>query len=268
MKIYILGDSFTDNLFKKEIDKLRNNEKGESPIRDYVNVLRSQNLVDPMHFEDYLRMWGHEVINLGKGGCSNYSIYHQFTQIKEPFDRIIINWTGMGRLEWYGKNYEVRTCTGGFPPNQKMSSLDEILAEQSFNKQFNKTHINETMDFISFFVNMFEKYKPIIWSVYVREDIKNNKGFFWDVQSDFFRNIIPEFKELDILAETHEKISDRHFGRYGNFYTALIFDTILEHTKDIEHDGYYVKDLELISKIKERIETAQHDIIEFKENII
>ena len=59
-----------------------------------------------------------------------------------------------------------------------------------------------------------------------------------------------------------------HYGRYGNFYTALLFDTILEHTKDVEHDGHYTKDLNLISKIKERMSTSQHNIIKMKQKII
>jgi hypothetical protein len=208
-------------------------------------------------------MWGHEVINLGKGGCSNYSIYHQFTQIKEPFDRIIINWTGFGRFEWYGKNREVRVVTGGFPPDQKLTSFDELMALQSIDKMNNEILIKETNDFISFFVNKFEKHKPIIWGTYCRENIKNNKGFFWDVYSDFFMDIIPEFKKLEIETETNNKINDKHYGRYGNFYTALIFNTILEHTKDIEHDGYYIKDLDLISKIKEKIKTTPHNILKY-----
>jgi hypothetical protein len=268
MKIYILGDSFTDNLFKNEINKFKNNEKGESPIREYVKLLRNKNLPDPMHFEDYLRMWGHEVINLGKGGCSNYAIYHQFTQIKEPFDRIIINWTGMGRFEWYNDDEGVNTYTGGFPVNSEMTLTDEILVEQTFNREINKTNIKQTKDFISFFVNMFEKYKPIIWGNYCREEIKNNKGFFWDVCSNFYKDLIPEFKKLEIDSETNYKINDKHYGRYGNFYMALVFDTILEHTKDIEHDGHYIKDLELISKIKDRIVNVKHNIIDLKNDII
>jgi len=268
MKIYILGDSFTDNLFKIEIDKIEKKESGGNQIRDYVNLLRSKNLPDPIHFGDYLKMWGHEVINLGKGGCSNYAIYHQFTQIKEPFDRIIINWTGFGRFEWYGKNNDVKTFTGGFPPNRNLTSIEEILVQQSIDKLDNKRAIKETNDFISFFVDKFEKNKPIIWGIYCREAIKNNKGFIWDVTSDFYRNIIPEFNELDIEGETKGKITDRHYGRYGNFYTALVFNTILEHTKDIEHDGYYNKDSDLILKIKEKIKNTPHNISDLSYSIL
>jgi hypothetical protein len=91
--------------------------------------------------------------------------------------------------------------------------------------------------------------------------IKNIKGFMWCVKNPIFKSIIPEYEKLEIFNETNQKINDRHYGRYGNFYTALIFNTILEHTKDIEYDGNYTKDLELISKIKEKIRTTPHNII-------
>ena len=77
--------------------------------------------------------------------------------------------------------------------------------------------------------------------------IENIKGFIWDIDEPVFKTIIPEYDKLEIRGETNGKIEDRHYGRYGNFYTALLFDTILEHTNDIEHDGYYIKDLDLIS---------------------
>jgi hypothetical protein len=270
MKIYLLGDSFTDNLFKIELNHDKNNEKRENQIRDYVDLLRSQNLSDPMYFEDYLKMWGHEVINLGKGGCSNYSIYHQFTQIKEPFDRIIVNWTGLSRFEWYEKNSKVRTFTGGMSPNLKLTTIDELLIEQGINRHESSILINETIDFISYFVKTYEKQKPIIWSPFstVADIIKNQKGFIWDIKEPIFKTIIPEGNKLEIIDETNRKINDKHYGRYGNFYTALVFNTILEHTKDIEHDGYYIKDLDLISKIKEKIKTTPHNIQKLYKNFL
>jgi hypothetical protein len=262
MKIYVLGDSFTDNLFKYEIEALNNNQYRIGEIYEYVKLLRSKNLPDPLYFEDYLKLWGHEVINLGQGGCSNYSIFHQFSQIKEPFDRIIINWTSIVRFDWYHKNQHFRTFTGGMAPGSNLTVLDELLIEQGLNRETNQTLINQTIDLISFFVKMFEKYKPIIWAPYSYDIIKNNKGFIWGLTDSIFYPMIRENKKLDISQETDGKLNDKHYGRYGNFYTALIFNTILEHTKDIEHDGYYTKDSELISKIEEKIKTTPHNIIE------
>jgi hypothetical protein len=264
MKIYVLGDSFTDNLFKYEINAIKNGTHSEGQLNEYVKLIKSKNLPDPLYFEDYLKLWGHEVINLGQGGCSNESIFHQFTQIKKPFDRIIINWTGFVRFDWYCEKNIVRTFTGGMPPNSKLTTIDEILVEQGLNRERSQILKNRTLDFISFFVENYTNKKPIIWSPFenISKIIENQKRFIWNVKDPIFENIIPEYSRLEINEETSGKINDQHYGRYGNFYTALIFNTILEHTDDIEHDGYYTKDSELISKIEEKIKTTPHNIIE------
>jgi len=270
MKIYILGDSFSDNLFKNVLDAIKNGEKCESDIYEYIKLLKNKNLPDPMHFGDYLELWGHEVVNLGIAGCSNESIFHQFTKIKEPFDRLIVNWTGLNRFDWYGQNLEVRTFTGGTELGFKARTVDELLIEQGYNRQESILVKNKTNDFISFFLKIYEKQKPIIWSAFepVSEMIENQKGFIWDIKNPIFNDIIPECNKLEICQETNKKLTDRHYGRYGNFYTALVFNTILEHTNDIEHDGYYTKDLNLISKIKDRIVNAKHNIIDLKNDNI
>ena len=269
MKIYLLGDSFTDNLFKYEIEAIKDNRNRHGQTYQYVKLLKNQNLPYPLHFEDYLRLWGHEVINLGVGGCSNDSIFHQFTQIKEPFDRLIINWTGLSRFDWYHSGNGFRTFTGGMPPNYKLSLIDELLIEQGHNRLENKAFRDRTIDFISFLVSKYAKQKQIIWAPLdnICKVIENIKGYVWYIQNPIFKNIIPEFNKLEIFTETNQKINDMHYGRYGNFYTALMFNTILEHTKDIEHDGFYINDLDLFLKIKENILTAQHNIIEINHSI-
>lgn len=271
MKIYILGDSFTDNLFKYEIDAINNNENRDpSQIYQYIKLLKENDLEYPLHFGDYLKLWGHEVINLGIGGCSNESIYHQFTQIKEPFDRLIVNWTGLARFDWIQENLTIRTFTGGMDPGTKLTKTDELLIEQGFHREKSEVLRNRTIDFISYFTRIYKKQKPIIWTPFenISELIKNQKGFIWDIKELIFKNFIPERDKLEIFTESNKKINDRHYGRYGNFYTALVFNTILEHTKDIEHDGYYINDLNLISKIQEKLQSTQHNIIELKDNFI
>ena len=145
MKIYVLGDSFTDNLYKREMDGFRNNEGRGNEVTKYINLIRNQNLPDALYFDDYLRLFGHEVINLGIGGCSNESIYHQFTQIKEPFDRLIINWTSINRFDWYGQNSKVKTFTGGVAPDVKLTTTDELMIEQGFNRDENIILIKKTL---------------------------------------------------------------------------------------------------------------------------
>ena len=77
--------------------------------------------------------------------------------------------------------------------------------------------------------------------------------------NEIFKEIIPEFDKLTIKGETG--IDDRHFGRWGNFYCAVIFNTILEYTKDADHDGYYTKDRELSDRIEQTIRESKPDIM-------
>ena len=43
MKIYVLGDSFTDNLYKREMIGFKNNEGRGNEIAKYINLIRNQN---------------------------------------------------------------------------------------------------------------------------------------------------------------------------------------------------------------------------------
>lgn len=258
MKIYILGDSFTDNLFQNTIKEIEKGTKPKNGVSEYITFLRNRNLPDPLHFSDYLKLWGYDVINLGKGGCSNNHIYRQFTKIKEPFDRIIVNYTALCRFEWYEKNINVRRLAGGIPPNTKLNKVDEILIEQGLIREEHLELKKETLDFISFFNENYKEKQPIIWAPFpnIKDLIKEEKGFFLAPDDNMFKEIIPEFDKLTISNETKGKINDNHYGRYGNYYAALIFDTILKNT----YTEYPILDLGLFLKIKERIKTEKHNI--------
>ena len=86
-----------------------------------------------------------------------YSIFGLFTQIKEPFDRLIVNWTGLARFDWYSENSTVRTFTGGINLGFKATTVDELLIEQGYNRQESILVKNKTNDFISFFLKIYEK---------------------------------------------------------------------------------------------------------------
>jgi hypothetical protein len=52
MKIYILGDSFSVNIFTEVIDCLDNNIESNDVIYRYVKLLRENNIKDPVHWTD------------------------------------------------------------------------------------------------------------------------------------------------------------------------------------------------------------------------
>ena len=186
-RIFLLGDSFTDNLFEKNIEWYENKVQAGSGVYDFVKLLRSNGLKDPLHFEDYLRSWGYEVINLGEGGCSVYSIYYQFTKIDKQFkegDRIILNWTSPCRYDWIDEEGRARTFTGGQVDKKETDKIIIHLMEQQVNRSlsYEKGFLKERMiPFMSYLVNLHEKYKPIVWTPLtdISKIFENEPCYFW-----------------------------------------------------------------------------------------
>ena len=107
MKIYILGDSHCANIYKPQIENTNKGINTPDYVQSYIKLLRDNNISDPLHIEDYLRLWGHEVINLSIPGCSVYDIFEQFSNIKEPYDRLIVGWTSLNRFNWVNDDLTV-----------------------------------------------------------------------------------------------------------------------------------------------------------------
>ncbi len=273
MKIYILGDSFSDNIFKEAIDKLDNNIEGNNGIYRYVKLLRENNIKDPLHWTDYLESWGHEIINLSQNGCSNYSIFNQFPKINSNYtknDRIIINWTGLNRYNWIGKRGNNMIITGGSQPDYDTNIKTKILCDQTVYRMESVDNPagylrRETVPFMNYLIELHDKYKPIMWAPIAQHNkiFNKEKYFIWEIDSDFYKNIIPEHNILTIEKETDGNIMDQHYGRYGNFYAALIFNTILKYTENVNHEGFYLKDNNLIQKIFESIKQNKHNLDDY-----
>ena len=270
MKIYILGDSFTDNIFKTAIYNLDNNIESSDGIYRYVKLLREKKIKDPLHWGDYLESWGYEIVNLGENGCSNYSIFNQFPRIDTNYnenDRIILNWTGLNRFNWIGKRGNNMIITGGSQPDYDTNLKTKILCDQSVYRMesLNDEHgylRRSTVPFMNYLIGMHNKYKPIVWAPIAQHNVifEREKYFIWEIDNDFYKNIIPDHNILTIESETNGRVMDKHYGRYGNFYMALVFDTILKHTQNINHNGLYVKDYHLMDKIKETIKNSKHNL--------
>ena len=268
-RIFLLGDSFTDNLFEKNIKLYENGDRAGNGVFDFVQLLRNSGLKDPLHFEDYLRSWGYEVINLGEGGCSIYSIYYQFTKIDKQFregDRIILNWTSPCRYDWIDEKGGARTFTGGQVDEKETDKILIHLMEQAINRGLSyedkEGFLKKRMiPFMSYLVNLHKRYKPIVWTPF--EDVSkifiDEPWYFWGVNDRIFKTTIPEFYELAITKETKDAINDYHYGRYGNFYAALVFKELLDYNKD-NNKTDYSKDPDLFKKIVKAIKNSEHGI--------
>jgi len=84
MKIFLLGDSFTDNLFKFHYKNLLKYESDknlklvlEIEIVKYLIKLKEIDEPDPMWFDDWLTKWGYDVYNFGRGSCTMEDIIYQ-----------------------------------------------------------------------------------------------------------------------------------------------------------------------------------------------
>jgi hypothetical protein len=271
MRIFILGDSFSDNIFKQAIYNLDNNIEATDGIYRYVKFLRENNIKDPLNWCDYLELWGHEVINLAQHGCSIYSIFNQFAHIDSNYnenDRIILNWTGLNRFNWIGKNGNNMVITGGSQPDYNTNIKTKILCDQTVYRMESVDNPHgylrrETVPFMNYLMGLHEKYKPIIWAPIAQhcKIFNKEKYFIWEIDNVFYKNMVTEYNTLSIEEETNGKILDHHYGRYGNFYMATVFNTILKYTENINHEGFYLKDSNLIETIFESIIQNKHDLI-------
>ena len=263
MRVFLLGDSFSDNIFTQSISDLDNNRHATDGIYRYIKLLRENKIADPLHWSDYLNLWGYEVVNLAQTGCSNYSIFNQFAGIDSNVktdDRIILNWTGLNRYNWIGKRGNNMVITGGAQPDYDTNIKTKILYDQTVYRMESVDNPHgylrrSTVPFMNYLIQLHNNYKPIVWAPIAQHNVifEKEKYFMWEVDNNFYKDIIPEHNILTIEQETAGKVEDHHYGRYGNYYMALVFDTILKYTENINHDGFYIKDNQLMGKIIDRI---------------
>jgi len=258
-RIFILGDSFADNLYSKEKESIDAGYPLGSGIARYVDTFIKNKITLPLYFDDWLKEWGYEVYNYGIGGCSNYEIMYQFSKIDKDFqkgDRLVIAMTSFHRHNWLdddGRNITVHN-TGDVGLNTP-KIIKEFFQQYSMNADYSvenggyiKTHVAE---FFSYLFFLHKKYKPIIWSGFnnISDVFQNEKYFIWDPSHPTYEKIIPEWDKLRINKETSGWIDDYHYGRYGNYYLALIIKTIIEN----QASEYRTTDYYIMTKIKEAI---------------
>jgi hypothetical protein len=258
-RIFILGDSFADNLYSKEKATIEKGQPIGSNVGDYIYSFIKNNIELPLYFDDWLKEWGYEVYNYGIGGCSNYEIMYQFSKIDKEFqkgDRLVIAMTSFHRHNWLddsGNNLTIHNT--GEIPNNSSKTIQQFFQQYSINADYSienggyiKTHV---IQFLLYLIFLHRKYKPIIFSGFdnISQIYKDEKYFLWDPSNHIYSKIIPEWGQLRINEETNEINTDMHYGRYGNYYLALIIKTIIENPSN----DYYMQDYYMMSKIKQAI---------------
>jgi hypothetical protein len=244
MRLFLLGDSFTDNLYDRDRDY-------DDHINKYLNKFEGSG-IKPKWFSDHLESWGYEIHNLGIAGASNYDIMNRFARIDKKFregDRIIINWSSFSRHNWLNES-------GG---NQTVHNdarciddpyIRDFFIEQSIIREKSVLEggflATSFVPFLNYLVDLHSKYKPIIWAPFVNleKTFENNKWFYWNISNPIFKDSIEHWDKL-IIADEFPDLIDRHNGRYGNFYLAVLLRTILESGKE----GYYTGDSDLLNQV-------------------
>jgi hypothetical protein len=242
-RIFLLGDSFTDNLYARK-------DHNDS-INEYLNKFEGDG-IKPKWFSDHLESWGYEIHNFGISGASNYDIINRFARIDKKFregDRVIINWTSFSRHNWLNERGENQAVH-----NDAMCIDDPYIRnffiEQSLIREKSAEEggfiATDLVPFLNHLIDLHAKYRPIIWSPFVNIEkiFENNKWFFWSILNPIFKDKI-EHQDKLIIADEFPGLIDRHYGRYGNFYQAVLLRTVLEFGEG----EYYTKDHDLLNKV-------------------
>ena len=151
---------------------------------------------------------GYELINLGKGGSDNYTIFHTFisslSQIQKD-DIVIIGWTDISRFRLVDDNGGWRTFIANFQNDKSKfrfitdQTIKEILVNRKAIQYYDE--INNYIDLI----NHFNKdWKFLSWSTY-------NNGMI--------KGLYINDSEM-ILQETKGQINDAHFSEFGHINLA------------------------------------------------
>ena len=248
MKIFLLGDSFTDNLFEFYSKILLDFEFSKKfpwaeshAIVQYLKKLQSKNAPKPLWFDDWLREWGYDVYNFANNGCTIEDILYQFSKIKyfdyNDGDRIILNWTHPSRFNWITNDLNCHFIHSNV--DGLVFSPKELFGEQAINRElsffdneYHLAYLNKNLSpFMEYIMEVHSKYKPIVWTPFddVYEAIKKQKWIF-SFQNDFaYRNFSSKLPiNFEIREETLGVYDDGHYGQYGNYYIAVLFDEIIK----------------------------------------
>lgn len=246
MRIFLLGDSFTNNIFQAEFEKIINNRIVLNDYKyemfKYVNTFYQKQNYPPFHFSDWLKEWGYEIYNFGIGGASLDEIIHQFAKIPLEYqegDRIILNLTHHCRFMWFYQTHYLQIIPGYYGPD-KESNLVELLQKQCVARNDNMSnggYLKEVyIKFIDYLIKKHSNYNPIVWGPFLDINLYfEQNSYFFKVQDVFNENC------CSIHEETCKTINDKHFGVVANHTLATAFHTIINDNINSDYNNINLK---------------------------
>jgi hypothetical protein len=256
MRIFLLGDSFTANIFQTEFEKIINNRivptDYDLNMFKYVNTFYQKENHPPLHFSDWLKDWGYDVYNFANGGASLDEIIHQFAKIPLEYkegDRIILNLTHHSRFMWFlEENHYIQVIPGYHSPDEN-SDLIEFLQKQCINRDDNIREIGYLKEvyikFIDYLIKKHSNYNPIVWGPFSDTNLYfEQNSYFFKVQNILIANF------SSIYEETDKTINDKHFGAVANHILATAFDIFIKDDINSDYNNINSK-IKIINKVNE-----------------
>jgi hypothetical protein len=271
MRLFLMGDSFTENLFEigyNDIGRVKTNPQylvSNPEICQYLIRLEQNGYEKAKYFEDLLVDMGYEVYNFAKSGCTIEDIIYQFLNLSKfesrDDDRIILNCTHPSRFNWIKDDGEVHYVhLNSNMLNEDIwrndSGIVSLIMQQNINREesFFDGYLNRNLlPFMEYLIEIHNKYKPIVWTPFADLDktMVNQKWFFSFINEKYWLNFLGKLPHnLSIIDETNGLFKDYHFGRYGNYYIATLFDEIIKNNLG----PTYADDTKIFDIVLRRIE--------------
>jgi hypothetical protein len=187
--VWTFGDSFTEG-FKSE----------DSWAKTYVEW---KGYVPLTYGEIISNKLNYEIINLGKSGFDNYSIFETFCKnIKKIKDNdiVIIGWSDVGRFRLSNENEEwKRLLPNTFDGTNKLNNISQNTIDEILVNRLSNLYVEEVNSWIELIKMSSNNFKVINWSTF-------NKG---EINGIFVKGV------EKIKSETKGVIDDGHFSENG-----------------------------------------------------
>ena len=203
--LWTFGDSFTESLSDNKADWVQKYIEWKG----YIPKVYCEVMAERMEIE---------LVNMGKGGSDNYSIFQSICDsvhnIKSD-DIILVGWSSTTRFRLVNKLNSWKHIIPNFDRNQRtlenisQSTIDEILVNRTHN-----LYIEEVRSWLKLLNYTFSNNTIIHWSALEYTAVHN-----------YFRNL------PTIRLETNGEIDDNHYCEEGHIQLANEFMKMLSENR-------------------------------------
>lgn len=204
--VWTFGDSLTEGF-----------KSGDLWARTYVEW---KGYIPMTYGEIVADRFDYQIINLGKGGSDNYSIFEMFCKNINKFEKgdiVIIGWSDVGRFRLSNNNGRWTSIVPNFSNNiNNIDNVNQNTVDQILVNRTSKIYVDEVNSWINVIKKSLNGIKFISWSTF-------NNG---KIDGIFIKNI-----EL-IMQETNGTINDAHFSELGQ---KTVAETIIGNIVDLDN---------------------------------